>query len=296
MTTSTMGLGATTESEQATPKQWLVALAGFLCLYAPVYWYAQGAFWHREEHAHAPMILAISGWLVYQQLDTLKKIRAPDHYSALGWGLLAIGLVTYLLGRVMTFSIFEFASQPTVAAGLVLMFGGRAAFKALWFPVFFLVFMIPLPGSFVDAATGTLKQWVSIVAEHLLAWADYPVGRTGVMLTVGQYQLLVADACSGLHSMFTLTAMGMLIMYIKARSSLTHQIIMLSAILPIAFAANIVRVLSLVLITYYLGDEAGQGFMHGAAGIVVVVAGLLAFIGLDGLLALFLFSRKQQSL
>lgn len=78
------------------------------------------------------------------------------------------------------------------------------------------------------------------------------------MLTIGQYQLLVADACSGLHSMFSLSALGALFMYLMARASLLHNAIMLVSILPIAFAANIARVLLLLLITYHFGDAAGQ--------------------------------------
>jgi exosortase len=146
------------------------------------------------------------------------------------------------------------------------------------------VFTIPLPGSFVDAATGPLKQWVSVCAEHSLAWMGYPVGRSGVMLTVGNYQLLVADACSGLHSMFTLAAMGSLVLYLKARNSKLHNLVMLGLIWPIAFAANVIRVLILVLVTYHLGDEAGQGFLHGAAGVVLIVVALLSFIAVDALL------------
>ena len=83
--------------------------------------------------------------------------------------------------------------------------------------------------------------------------------------------LLVADACSGLHSMFSLTALGTLFMYITARKSRLHNALMLASILPIAFVANVIRVIILVLVTYHFGDEAGQGFLHGAAGMVLML-------------------------
>ena len=86
--------------------------------------------------------------------------------------------------------------------------------------------------------------------------------------------MLVADACSGLHSMYSLSALGTLFMYIMARRSRLHNAIMLASILPIAFVANIVRVIVLVLITYHFGDEAGQGFLHGAAGMVLMLVAL----------------------
>ena len=104
--------------------------------------------------------------------------------------------------------------------------------------------------------------------------------------------MLVADACSGLHSMYSLSALGTLFMYIMARRSKLHNAIMLASILPIAFVANIVRVIALVLITYHFGDEAGQGFLHGAAGIVLMLVALVCFFALDALLARVLPTRE----
>ena len=104
-----------------------------------------------------------------------------------------------------------------------------------------------------------------------------------------QYQLLVADACSGLHSMFSLTAMGLLYLYLMRHTSVPRNLIIMAAILPIAFIANIVRVMVLILVTYHLGNEAGQGFLHGFAGIMLFVIGLLFLFALDGILG-FIFS------
>ena len=164
----------------------------------------------------------------------------------------------------------------------------------LWFALFFLVFMIPLPGFVVDAATGPLKQYISIIAEQVLYAAGYPIARSGVTLTVGPYQLLVADACSGLHSMFSLSAMGLLYLYLMQRTSVARNLIIMAAILPIAFVANVVRVMVLVLVTYHLGDEAGQGFLHGFAGIMLFIIGLLFLFVLDWVLG-FIFPDRPRA-
>jgi exosortase len=144
--------------------------------------------------------------------------------------------------------------------------------------------MIPLPGILVDAITGSLKGLIANIVESLLYAVGYPIARSGVILSIGPYQLQVADACSGLHSMFSLTALGTLFMYMMGRKSKLHMGIMLAAILPIAFVANIIRVMTLVLVTYHLGDEAGQGFLHGAAGMVLMLVALLFFFVLDAIL------------
>ncbi|MCV4655922.1 archaeosortase/exosortase family protein, partial [Escherichia coli] len=82
--------------------------------------------------------------------------------------------------------------------------------RVLAFPLLFLVFMVPLPQMVIDSVTASLKQAVSAIDEDLLYFIGYPIARSGVVLMVGQYQLLVADACSGLNSMFSLTSLGVL--------------------------------------------------------------------------------------
>jgi exosortase len=138
--------------------------------------------------------------------------------------------------------------------------------------------------------TGPLKYAISAIVQHALFAVGYPIANTGVILTVGQYQLMVADACSGLNSMFSLLALGTLFMYVMRRKSVLHNAIMLASILPIAFVANIVRVILLVLLTYHFGDEAGQGFLHGAAGIALMLVSLAIFLVLDALTA---FLRRR---
>lgn len=264
---------------------WLIALAGYAVMYAPVYWWAANSIWQSEEHGHGPLILGVLIWLFWALRKPILETPAQSE-PALGWPLLALGLFTYVLGRAFSISIFELGSQIFVLAGTLLLIRGRPALRLAWFPVFYLVFMIPLPGILVDAITAPLKQWVSVIVENVLYTVGYPISRSGVTMTIGQYQLLVADACSGLNSMFSLSALGTLFMYIMARKSKLHNALMLAFILPIAFAANIIRVIVLVLVTYHLGDEAGQGFLHGAAGMVLMLVALVIFFALDSVLAL----------
>jgi exosortase B len=263
---------------------WLVVLAGFASMYLPVYWWAFNGIWQTDEQAHGLIVLVVTAVLVWLRRRALLAVELQPAPVA-GWLALFVGLLLYLVGRALEVSILFLGSQIPVLLGALLIVGGWPAIRALWFPLIYIAFMIPLPGTLVDALTGPLKQWVSVIAETLLYTAGYPIARDGVMLTIGQYQLLVADACSGLHSMFSLSALGVLYMYIVARASLLHNAVMLASILPVAFAANIVRVLILILVTYHLGDEAGQGFLHGAAGIVLMIAALLFLFVVDALLA-----------
>jgi exosortase B len=263
---------------------WLWVAAGLAALYLPSYWDAAQGLWQTDEFGHAPLILLVTGWLFWQARHAVE--RTPDAPRAgAGWLVLAAGLALYALGRAAGLSSIEFASHIFIVAAVLLLLKGPQALRAAWFPVFYLVFMVPLPGTMVDALTEPLKHWISIIVVDVLHALGYPIGRSGVMITIGRYELLVADACSGLNSMFSLAALGALFIHIMGRTSRLHTALLVLAIVPIAFAANIVRVVSLVLVTYHFGDAAGQGFLHGAAGIVLMLVALLAFFALDGCLS-----------
>ncbi|MBI3154204.1 MAG: exosortase [Burkholderiales bacterium] len=174
-----------------------------------------------------------------------------------------------------------------LAVSLWLLFQLRHQIGALP-PLFFLLFMIPLPGALVAAVTTPLKAAVSYVAELLMYHAGYPVARSGVILHVGQYQLLVAEACAGLNSMFTLEALGLLYMNLLGYTNVVRNVTLAVLIIPIAFVANVIRVMILILVTYHLGDAAEQGFVHDFAGMVLFMAGLILMLITDKLLGLFI--------
>lgn len=252
-------------------------------MYVPLYWAAANGIWQSEEQGHGAIILAVMLWLFWTIQGEIRRL--PDRPSpVLGSVVFGAGMLVYVVGRIFDISILGFASQPFVVAGALLLMKGTAAIRLAWFPLVYFIFMVPLPGMLVDAITGSLKGVIANLVESLLYLAGYPIARSGVILSIGPYQLQVADACSGLNSMFSLSALGTLFIYIMGRKTKLHTAIMLVAILPIAFVANIIRVITLVLVTYYLGDEAGQGFLHGAAGMVLMLVALFFFFVLDWVL------------
>jgi exosortase B len=270
---------------------WWLAIAGFAAMYVPLYWWAANGIWQTEEQGHGAIILVVMAWLVWTLRHDIDQAPVRP-LPALGWPIFGFGLLVYFVGRIFDISILEFGSQPLVVAGALLLLRGPSAIRAAWFPLLYFIFMIPLPGILVDAITGTLKSQIADIVESLLYFAGYPIARSGVILSIGPYQLQVADACSGLHSMFSLSALGTLFMYMMGRKTTLHMGIMLASILPIAFVANIIRVITLVLVTYYLGDEAGQGFLHGAAGMVLLLVALFFFFFLDLVLDKLLPMRR----
>ncbi len=265
--------------------QWWPVLAGLAALYLPSYITLVNTRLDGDYNIYCLIILAVVVWLVWRKRHAL---FAPAHsaHPLAGTLLFLFGLLLYVFGRSLGILILEAGSQIPVVTGLLLIFYGRHAVRKLWFPIFFLMFMLPLPGFVITGLTGMLKENVSMLVEQILYATGFPVARDGVMLTIGPYQLLVANACSGLNSMFSLSAMGILYVHLVRHPHRLRNITLLSAILPVAFVANIVRVVALLLITYYLGNDAGQGFLHGFASVVLFVTALLILFGLDSMLAM----------
>jgi exosortase B len=205
-----------------------------------------------------------------------------------------MGLLLYIIGRSQNIEFMELGSLIWVISGSILILLGPAALRIIWFPLFFMIFMIPLPGLLVAAVTMPMKIAVSVIAEWAMHGLSYPIARTGVILQVGQYQLLVADACAGLHTLFTLEALGLLYLNLTRHESVMRNAVLAVLIIPISFIANVIRVIVLSLITYHFGDAAGQGFLHSFAGMVLFLTALMLIMGLDSLIRVVI--EKQASL
>jgi len=269
----------------------LVAIA-LVVLYGPVYLELSRTIWRSDEQGHGPIIFAVSMWLLFSARHKLAKVEERPALWA-GYGALVFGCLLFAAGLSQDIWIFDMGSQIVILAALALIFKGWAALRLIWFPLFFLLFMVPLPEALVAAVTSPLKTAVSAVASSLLYNMGYPVGRSGVTMTIGQYQLLVADACAGLNSMFTLEALGMLYMNLMRYSSVGRNVSLAISLVPIAFVANICRVIILVLVTYYFGDEAGQGFVHGFAGMVLFMLALALMLVVDKVLGYFFKAERS---
>ena len=275
---------------------WLPIIVGLVVLYLPSLVDLMRGVWSSDQQAHGPIVLSIACWLIYRKWsDMLRASEGQLAAPRTGWSIFIVGLLLYIIGRSQDILLFEIGSVIWLLAAILLLIRGGVALKVMWFPLFFMLFMIPLPGVVVDAVTMPMKMAVSYVAENVLFWAGYPIARTGVILQIGQYKLLVADACAGLHTLFTLEALGLLYLNIIRHDSLIRNNALAVLIVPISFTANVIRVMVLTLITYHYGDEAGQGFLHGFSGMVLFLTALLLIIGVDSLFQLVVKLRRDHS-
>lgn len=253
---------------------------GFAALVVPTIVEIAMHGWDTDQGAHGPIVLATAIWIFLRNAPSVAAIARPPRLPAAA-AAIAPCLLLYLAARITgLIEVRGIAVYLTIVATLFAV-GGLPTLKLLWFPIIYSVFLIPIPDSLVDIATQPVKLGISSSVVGILAKLGYPVATSGVSIYIGQFELLIAAACAGLNSLISLTAVGSLYVYLRHNASLRYTLLLVLMILPIAVFANFVRVLVLVLLTYYAGDAVAQGFLHEFAGMFMFVVSLMTIFAVD---------------
>ena len=228
-------------------------------------------WWDDPNYSHGFLIPLVSGFFVWKARKKLGTL--PTQNS--NWGLLVLvaGLGLYVVGTAaMEYFSVRF-SMVVVVIGLVLYFGGRKFLKTLWFPLAFLVFMIPIPYVIYYSVTFPMQLFSSKLACGFLQLSGLSVMRQGNVIHLPNYSLEVIEACSGLRSLMTLSALGAAMAYMTQKSLVGGVIVFFSSI-PIAIGANVFRLVITALGAFLISPKFAEGFLHEASGLVVFLSGL----------------------
>lgn len=239
--------------------------------------------WRDDEHGYVPFLLALNLALFGYKAKDL-RLSVPKALPIPAGVLLLAGCLTYGIGDAQKIMLLEVAGFYLLLVAALLALGGYRLVRQLSFPLLFMLFVIPYPSWVIDYLTIPLKLGISQGSAGLLHALGYPIAQSGVVLALGPYRLLVMDACSGLHSLIYLSALGLLYVHLTGERRRWHRLLLIAAILPIAVVANFIRVLLLLLITYHFGDAVGQGYWHGLAGLMCFLSAFITLYLLDGLL------------
>jgi exosortase len=264
-------------------RHWLAVL-GLLAMALPTLVSLARGPWSIESGVHGPIVLATGGWLIARRVAEIQAYMRPGNLQL---ALLGLGLAvpSYAFGRAFDFISIEVAALLLAFVSVGYAYFGVVVLRMLWFPIFYLGFLIPIPGWLLDTVTQPLKLLVSEVVTDTLSLVGYPVARVGVTIYVASYQLLVEDACAGLNSLVSLSAIGLFYVYMLRGSNWRYSMLLLALVVPIAIAANMIRVAALVLITYHFGNAAAQGYLHNFAGMVTFTSALLFIFLVDKILS-----------
>lgn len=236
--------------------------------------------WGTEQGAHGPIVVATGLWLLARQWHLIDQARSPAPTLNVICIFVPLLLLYFLSSVTQIIEIQGFLMYGLLITTLY-SFVGFKAIRLLAFPLFYLLFAFPPPDTVVAIITQPLKIGISKAAIELLYAAGYPIAGAGVTIQIGQYQLLVAAACSGLNSLISLSAISLFYVYMRHQLDWHYAAFLMLAILPVAIFANLVRVLILILLTYHAGESAAQGFLHNFAGITMFVTALLTIFAFD---------------
>jgi exosortase B len=258
-------------------------LLGILAITLPTLVELARGPWSLESGVHGPIVIATGLWLVFRRSDEIRSIMTPGD-PRVTWAGLALAIPAYVFGRAFDFASIEVAALILALLAVGHAYVGAKVLRGLWFPIFYLCFVVPVPGWVLDSVTQPLKLFVSQSVTDVLALAGYPIARNGVTIYVASYQLLVEDACAGLNSLVSLSAIGLFYVYMFRGSNWRYSLLLLALVIPIAIAANCIRVAALVLLTFHFGDAVAQGYLHNFAGMVTFTSALLFIFLVDKLL------------
>ncbi len=257
---------------------------GFCALALPTLFGLADLTWSKEFGAYGPIVLVTGLWLLWRQAPAMLASAQPGSVW-LTVTILAPSLVLFVFGQAYDFMTLETAGVYGVGVAILHSRVGARSLLRHWFPLLYLAFVIPPPSSILADVTSPLKQFVSYEATHWLQAFDIPVAREGVTIFVAQYQLLVEDACSGMNSIVGLIAVSLLYIYLIRGSSWFYALVLTLFVVPIAVVANIFRIMILILLTYFFGNDVAQGYLHFTAGMLLFATALFCVFGLDRVLA-----------
>lgn len=253
-------------------------------MYIPVFLELYGTKWELLDYTHAYFILPVSLFLTWNKRDQIKNIihSSKQEGSLFGLAILIFGIVVFIFGWQQMYTLVSTLSLIFVLTGLIIYLYGKAIFRTLWFPILYLLLLVPPPLGILDSITLPLRHAISYATQVVLQFANYPITREGLLLRIGYYDIFMGQPCSGFRSLITLLSLGIVYVYMS-KSTIPKKFFLTAFIVPLALFGNLVRVITLCLITFYFGEEAGQGFFHNFSGIVMFIITILGLITVESI-------------
>jgi exosortase len=246
--------------------------------------------WQDQDNSHGFLVPLFSAFLVWEKRETLRATKLTPAWS--GIALMALGLVVLLLGVYGSELFLSRVSLIILMAGLVLCFGGSQLLKELRFALLVLLLAIPLPAIIYSQITFPLQILASKMATDLLPLFGVPVLREGNIIELPLMKLEVAEACSGIRSLMSLFTLAVFYGYFMEKSTWRRWALVLASI-PIAIAANGLRILGTGLCVQYWDPDKAMGFFHEFSGWVVFLVSLTCLFLVHRAISLIPAKRQQ---
>ena len=262
---------------------WKAILVGGLLvwLYYPVVTRLVLQWWHDPNFSHGFFVPLFSAYVLWLNRDTLRNLTpSPSWYGIV---FLLVGLALLILGNLGAELFLSRLSILVVSAGLIICFFGWSYQRRILFPWIFLILMIPIPVIIFNQITFPLQILASKLASAVLPIMGVPTLREGNIIQIPAMPLEVAEACSGIRSLLSLTTLAIIYGYLTDRSVAMRTTLALASI-PIAVAANSLRIVGTGLTVQYWDPDKAEGFFHAFSGWLIFVVSLSMLFALHRIL------------
>jgi len=264
---------AIVERRALLPLWQLLAMAGLLLwLYYPTLGSLVRQWWHDPNFSHGFFVPLFSAFVIWQERSRLAGLERQPSW----WGLpfLAFALCVLVVGQMGAELFLSRLSFLLVLAALTVFFFGWNVFRALLFPWAFLLLMIPIPTIVFNQITFPLQLLASKLASTVLPWLGVPVYREGNIINIAALRMEVADACSGIRSLISLLTLAIIYAFLLERRTLVRVVLALASV-PIAVAANSIRIIGTGLLVQYWDPDKAEGYFHASWGLLIFVISLV---------------------
>jgi exosortase len=198
-------------------------------------------------------------------------------------GGLALALCVLIIGQMGAELFLARFSLVLLLASLIVLFLGWNYLRALFFPVAFLLLMIPIPAILFNQITFPLQLLASKVSAAVLPLLGVPILREGNVINLPAMTLEVAEACSGIRSLMSLVTLAIIYGYLMEKRVAVRVVLALASV-PIAVAANSVRIIGTGLLVQYWDPDKAEGYFHASWGWIIFVISLLMLYALHSLM------------
>jgi len=265
----------------------LLALIGWL--YISVLLHLVGQWWDDPNFSHGFFVPAFALYLLLQDRERLRAIQPAPSF----WGLpiVILAMSTLVLGVFGAELFISRMSLLVLIAGMVVFFMGWETLRAVLFPLLFLILMVPIPAIVFSQITFPLQILASKLSAWVLPWLGVPVFREGNVITLPAMPLEVAEACSGIRSLLSLVTLAIMYGYLMEKKIGIRVILALAAV-PIAVAANGLRIVGTGLLVQYWDPDKAEGFFHAFSGWLIFVVSLLMLFAVHR--CLVFFDRRKE--
>ena len=232
-------------------------------------------WWTHAEYSHGFIIPFISAYLIWRSRKELQE--CPKTQSLIGFAFFLLSLGVFLLGWVGQEEFVQRLSLPLTLLGLVLFLAGKNAFAMVLFPIGYLFLMIPIPYTFYKPLSLKLRL---LDADLTTLWSSslgVPIFQEGYLLHLPYITLEVADACSGVLSIIALLALGIFYVHLLQLRS-WKRLILWTLLIPVSILANVVRIVTIVVIVHYSGNWILDTTFHQFNGTFNFLLGFMAIV------------------